>query len=153
MGAHGSSAVGYKILYTNWRFRFIQGFYGCYVLGSELVLKLHLQLICVHISDVEAEVAVLHPVPGFSAVSAGVRGGFGLLGHIYVHQDRIVWGRIEVGKACGRGSLSRLGDHWNVARGGSWNVGLPVGGVKGLVRHAVLVHLDGKAEPGFGIRV
>ena len=28
-----------------------------------------------------------------------------------------------------------------------------MGGVEGFIRSAVLVHLDGKTEPGFGIRV
>ena len=91
-------------------------------------------------------------MPGFSAVSAGVRGSFGLLSRIYVHRDRIAQKRVGVGKACGRSSLSRLGYHREAAHGGGRDMGLSVGGVEGLVRHVVLVHSDGKAEPSFGIR-
>ena len=40
-----------------------------------------------------------------------------------------------------------------MAYAGSRKVGLSVGGVEGFIRGAVLVHLNGKAEPGFGIRV
>jgi len=91
LGAHGSPAVGYKILYANWRFRLFRHFHGCYILGGELILKLHLQLICIHVSDVEAEVAVLRPVSGFSAMSAGVGSGLSLPGCVYVHRDGIAW--------------------------------------------------------------
>jgi len=35
MGAHSSSAVGYKILYTNWRFHFIWCLHEHYVFGSK----------------------------------------------------------------------------------------------------------------------
>ena len=99
------------------------------------------------------EVAVLRPVPSFSAVLAGVGGGFGLPSHIYVYRDRIAWGQIGVGKACGRSSLIRSEYHWEAACGGGRDMGLLVGGVEGLVRCAILVHSDGKAEPSFGIRV
>jgi len=60
--------------------------------------------------------------------------------------DRLEW-------VCSRSSLSRLGGHQNAAYAGSQKVGLPVGGVEGFIRSAVLVHSDGKTEPGFGIRV
>jgi len=89
MGAHSSPTAGYKILYTNWRFRPFRCFHGCYILGSELILELRLQLVCIHVSDVEAEVAVLRPVSGLSAASAGVRSGLSLLGRVYVHRDGI----------------------------------------------------------------
>jgi len=58
-----------------------------------------------------------------------------------------------VGKACGRGRLSRSGGHRNAAYARGWKVGLPVGGVEGFIRGAVLVHSDGKTEPGFRIHV
>jgi len=44
--------------------------------------------------DVEAEVALLRPVSGFSATSAGVGSGFGLSCCVYAHRDRIAWGRV-----------------------------------------------------------
>jgi len=151
--AHGSPAVGYKILYTNWRFCLFQCFHGCYILGGELVLELRLHLVCVHVSDVEAEVTVLRPVSGLSAASAGVRSGLSLLGRVYVHWDGIARRRVGVGKACGRSSLSGSGGHPNAAYAGSRKVGLSVGGVEGFIRGMVLVHPDGKVESGFGIRV
>jgi len=150
---HGSPAGGYKILYTNWRFRLFRCFHGCYILGGELVLELRLELVCIHVSDVEVEVAVLHPVSGLSAVSAGVGSGLSLPGHVYVHRDGIAQRWVGVGKACGRSSLSGSGGHRNAAYAGSRKVGLSVGGVEGFVRGTVLVHSDGKTEPGFGIRV
>jgi len=64
-------------------------FHGCYILGGELILKLRLQLVCIHVSNIEAEVAVLRPVSGFSAMSAGVGSGLSLPGLAYVHQDGI----------------------------------------------------------------
>jgi len=92
-------------------------------------------------------------VSGLSTVSAGVGSGLSLLGHVYVHQDGIAQRRVGVGKACGRSSLSGSGGHQNAAYAGSRKVGLSVGGVEGFVRSMVLVHSDGKTEPGFGIRV
>ena len=153
MGVHGSPAAGYKILYTNWRFHLFRCFHGCYILGGELVLELCLELVCIHVSDVEAEVAVLRPVSGLSTVSAGVGSGLSLPGCVYVHRDRIAQRRVGVGKACGRSSLSGSGGHRNAAYAGSRKVGLSVGGVEGFIRGAVLVHSDGKTEPGFGIHV
>jgi len=94
MGAHGSPAAGYKILYTKFLLSFDRGFRGCDILGGKLILQLSLQLICIHVSDVEAEVALLRPVSGFSTMSAGVGSGFGLLCRVYVHRDRIAWGRV-----------------------------------------------------------
>jgi len=99
------------------------------------------------------EVAVLRPVSGLSAALAGVGSGLCLPGRVYVHQDGIAWQRVGVGKACSRSRLSGSGGYRNVAYAGGWKVGLPVGGVKGFIRGAVLVHSDGKTEPGFGIRV
>jgi len=64
MGAHGSPAAGYKILYTNWRFRFIWCLHGCYILGSKLILQFPFYLIRVHVSDIEMEVAFLCPMSG-----------------------------------------------------------------------------------------
>jgi len=92
MRAHGSPAAGYKILYAQFFLSFDRGFRGCDIFGSKLILQLSLQLICIHVSDVEAEVALLRPVSGFSATSAGVGSGFGLSCRIYVHQDRIARG-------------------------------------------------------------
>jgi len=54
---------------------------------------------------------------------------------------------------CNRSSLSGSGGHRNAAYARGRKLGLSVGGVEGFVRGAVLVHSDGKMEPGFGIRV
>ena len=43
----------------------------------------------------------------------------------------------------------RVGGHQNAAYAGGRKVELSVGGVEGFVCGAVLVHLDGKTEPGF----
>jgi len=75
MGAHSSPAAGYKILYAKFLLSFDRGFRGCNILGGKLILQLSLQLIRIHVSDVEAEVALLCPVSGFSATSAGVGSG------------------------------------------------------------------------------
>jgi len=92
-------------------------------------------------------------VSSFSAALAGVGSGLSLLSHVYVHWDGIARGQVGVGKVCGKGSLSGSGGHQNAAYGRSRNVGLPVGGVESFICSAVLVHLDSKAEPGFGIHV
>jgi len=94
MGAHGSPAAGYKILYAKFFLSFDRGFRGCDILGSKLILQLSLQLVHIHVSDIEAEVALLCPVSGFSATSAGVGSGFGLSCRVYVHRDRIAPGRV-----------------------------------------------------------
>jgi len=153
MGVHGSPTAGYKILYTNWRFCFIRCLHRHYVLGGKLILQFPFYLICVHVSDVETEVAFLCPMSGLSAGPASVRSGLGLLCCVYVHQNGIAWERVGVGKACGRSCLSGSEGHRNVAYARSRKVGLPVGGVEGFICSAVLVHPDGKAEPGFGICV
>ena len=64
------------------------------VLGGKLILQLSLQLVRSHVSDIKAEVALLCPVSGFSAMSAGVGSGFGLSCRVYVHQDRIARGQV-----------------------------------------------------------
>ena len=94
MGAHSSPTAGYKILYTKFFLSFDRGFHGCDILGSKLILQLSLQLVRIHVSDVEAEVALLRPVSSFSATSADVGSGFGLSCCVYVYQDRIARGRV-----------------------------------------------------------
>jgi len=94
MGVHGSPAAGYKILYAKFLLSFNRGFHGCDILGGKLILQLSLQLIHIHVSDVEAEVTLLRPVSGFSAISAGVRSGFGLSCRVYVHRDRFARGQV-----------------------------------------------------------
>ena len=89
---HGSPAAGYKILYAKFLLFFNRGFHGCDILGGKLILQLSLQLVRIHVSDVEAEVTLLCPMSGFSTMSAGVGSGFGLSCRIYVHRDRIDWG-------------------------------------------------------------
>jgi len=84
--------VGYKILYAKFFLSFNRGFHRCDILGSKLILQLSLQLLRIHVSDVEAEVTLLCLVSSFSAMSAGVGSGFGLPCCIYVHRDRIAWG-------------------------------------------------------------
>ena len=76
---HGSPAAEYKILYAKFLLSFDRGFHGCDILGSELILQLPLQFVRIHVSDIEAEVTLLCPVSSFSAMSAGVGSGFGLL--------------------------------------------------------------------------
>ena len=77
MGAHGSPAAGYKILYAKFLLFFDRGFRGRDIFGGKLILQLSLQLrvIHVHVSDVEAEVALLCPMSGLSAAPAGVGSG------------------------------------------------------------------------------
>jgi len=94
MEAHGSPAAGYKILYTKFFLSFDRGFRGCDILGGKLILQLSLQLVRIHVSDVEVEVTLLRPVSGFSAMSAGVGSGFGLSCRVYVHRDRIARERV-----------------------------------------------------------
>ena len=99
------------------------------------------------------EVAFLCPMSGLSTVLASVGSDLGLPCRVYVHRDGIAQGRVGVGKACGRSSLSQSGGHRNVAYAGSRKVGLLVEGVEGFVHGAVLVHPNSKAEPDFGIHV
>ena len=101
MEAHGSPAAGYKILYTKFFLSFDRGFRGCDILGGKLILQLSLQLVRIHVSDVEAEVALLCPMSGLSAMPAGIGSGLGLPCRIYVHQDGmdrdIAKGRLAAG--------------------------------------------------------
>jgi len=116
-GAHGSPAAGYKILYTKFLLSFDGGFRGCDILGGELILQFPLQLVRIHVSDVEAEVTLLCPVSSFSATSAGVGSGFGLSCCVYVHRDRIARGRVRVGEP--RGGV-QPGQVRISPEGGSW---------------------------------
>ena len=151
MGAHGSPAAGYKILYTNWRFHFIWCLHRRYVLSGKLILQFPFYLVCVHVSDVETEVAFLCPMSGLSAAPAGVRSGLGLPCHVYVHRDRVTQGRVGVGEACGGRSQDGSGYCQRAVRSGSWNIGLSVRDVERLVCHAVLIHPDCETEPGFRV--
>jgi len=153
MGAHGSPAAGYKILYTKFLLSFDRGLCGCDILGGKLILQLSLQLVCVHVSDVEAEVALLCPMSGLSAAPAGVGSGLGVPCRIYVHQDRVAWGRVGVGEVCGRRSQDGLGHCQRAAHRGSRDIGLLVRDVECLVCHAVLIHPDCEMEPGFQVHI
>ena len=93
-GAHASPAAGYKILYTKFLLSFDRGFCGCDILGGELIFQLSFQLIRIHVSDVETEVAVFCPMSSLSATSAGVGSGFCLPCRVYVHRDRVARGRV-----------------------------------------------------------
>src|SRR5438105_15065219 len=75
--AHRSLVALHKILCT--------GRNG--ILGSQLVLQKGLELIDVHVPDVEPKVAVLRPVSGEAATATSVRERLGLPGRINVHRD------------------------------------------------------------------
>src|SRR5437016_13977501 len=57
------------------------------ILGSQLVLQECLELIDVHMPDVEPKVAVLRPVSGKPTTATSVRERLGLLGCVNVHRD------------------------------------------------------------------
>ena len=154
MGAHSSPAAGYKILYTKFLLFFDRGFRRCDILGGELILQLSFQLVCIHVSDVEAEVALFCPVSCFSATLASVGSGLGLSHHVYVHRNGVAWCRVGVGEACG-GCGRQDGSRYcqRAVHGGSRDEHLSVGNMKSLICGAVLIHSDCKAEPGLGIRI
>jgi len=105
--------VGYKILYTNWRFHFIWCLHGCYVLGGKLILQFPLYLVRVHVSDVKTEVALLCPMSGLSAMPAGVGSGLGLPCHVYVCRDRVTGDGLEWAKR----AAGAVGSGRDIARG------------------------------------
>jgi len=143
--------VGYKILYTNQGLHFLVRFHGCHILNSKLVLQFPLYLICVHVLDVEAEVAFLRPMSGLSAALASVGSGFGLPCRIYVHQDGVTWGQVGVGEARGRCSRDRSVYRQREVHSGSQDVGLLVRDMESLICRAVLIHLDWETEPAFRV--
>jgi len=123
----------------------------CYVLGGKLILQFPFYLIRVHVSDVETEVAFLFPMSGLSAALASVRSGLGLPRHVYVYQDRVTQGQVGVGEARDGHGWDRSGYCQRVVCTRSWDIGLLVRDMECLICHAVLIHLDCKAEPGFRV--
>ena len=94
----------------------------------------------------------LCPMSSLYVVPASVRSGLGLPCRVYVHQDRVTQGRVEVGEARGRRSQNRSGYCQRAVRSGSRDIGLLVRDVERLVCCAVLIHPDCKTEPGIWVR-
>ena len=155
-GVHGSLAAGHKILYaTRWFWlRWNR------ILSSQPVLQLCLQLVTVHVSNVEAEVAVFCPVTSllpsdqsFCSVSRRQKGlwpcgwhqcpwGLGYPEWDWSGRSALavqMWVQVRVR------TTSRCVDG---QRGSS-----SVGGLEGLIRRPVLIHLDCEAVPGLWVGI
>ena len=74
-GAHRSPAAQHKILLMRGGLvvLFHRGFQWRNISHSKRILQEHLELIGVHMSDVEAEVAVLHPMSSRATAATSIR--------------------------------------------------------------------------------
>src|SRR6266446_6827907 len=140
MGVHGSPAARHKILHRDDEIRFLdrQPRWGD-VLSSELILQEGLELVGVHVLDIEPMRAVLCPMTDSSAAATGVGWSLSPAGGVDIHRDQVTqsWGRVrKVGGADGwRGLGSR---EQSGARGSQSRWSGPLQRVKCLVGRAVL---------------
>jgi hypothetical protein len=88
--------VRHKILYSNQGEQFVlsSGFHWDCIFGCEFVLQGHLDLICIHVSNIELEVAVLGPMPSISAAATCIAWCLPFVSGINIHQNGIARGGV-----------------------------------------------------------
>ena len=92
-GAHNSPTAWYKILevYAIEDFVVLLGFCFGYILSSQPILELLLNLPVVHVTNVEAAFTVLCPVSGLPTASAHVWEGLCLPCCVNIHGNWVAW--------------------------------------------------------------
>src|SRR6266511_1376512 len=100
-GAHNSPAAWYKILkvYTIEDFIILLSIRFGYVLSSQPILELLLNLPIVHVMNIEVVFAVLCPVSSLPTASAHIWEGLHLPCHINIHGNWVAWHGGRVCKA------------------------------------------------------
>jgi hypothetical protein len=78
------------------------GFHQDCIFGCELVLQGRLDLICIHVSNIKPEVAVLGPMPSISTVATCIGWHLPFVSSVDIHQNRVALGGVSMGKSGGK---------------------------------------------------